>query len=139
MHEPSRAPSPHGLQTVAGLALALTMACTPDHPTEPAAKCDGASADLSSLELYEGRTVRGDAIACIRLAENAEYIVVPQMLGATLPYAYQKFVIGDPEAPISTQPMIAAIVAGEGRDSATTAASRLHRLLREHEQLLVSG
>lgn len=125
------------MQTVIALALTLTSACAPDRPIAPAIKCGGASADLSTLAVFDGATVRGAALECIRLAENAEYIVVPQMLGPTLPYAYQKFVIGAPDAPVSTQPMIAALtVNADALLSAPSTQERLHGVLRERERLL---
>ncbi|HEU4994782.1 MAG TPA: hypothetical protein VFT29_08180 [Gemmatimonadaceae bacterium] len=137
MHAPSRAPLPHGMQTVIGLALTLATACASDRPIAPATKCSGASADLSTLAVFDGATVRGSALECIRLAENAEYIVVPQLLGATLPYVYQKFLIGAPDATISTQPMIASLTANEdAMPSFPSTQERLHGLLRERERLL---
>lgn len=122
----------------AAFALLGAAACSPDKPVSPKDPCVGAaaSADLTTLSVFEGTTIRGPQLGCVRLAADAEYILLPQFLGADLPYAYRTFLIGARGGPISSTPLVAASRAGAGTAVPQTAQEQLHATVRAAESRL---
>jgi hypothetical protein len=125
---------------------ALASACGGDQvagvddgtdPPDKTKACGGTGANLTTLQVFDGTTVRGADLSCIRLSGSGEYILAPQLLGADLPYAYQHFEIGAPGAALAAL----AITAAPSRSLLATQAvettqQRLHRLLRAREMSL---
>jgi hypothetical protein len=124
---------------------ALAAACGADQidglddgsdPPDKAKACGTGGANLTTLKLFEGVTVRGADLPCLRLSGSAEYILAPQLLGADLPYAYQHFEIGAPDAAIAAQLVDASSRSLVATEAVETTQQRLHRLLRAREMSL---
>ena len=95
-----RAAAPVSVAVTFMLALGVG-ACSDDGPIKPPANadCGGVSTSVVSLERLEGRVITGDAVHCVALAGGgANYLVIPQLAGAALPYGGYGFRIGDPTA-----------------------------------------
>ena len=66
-------------------------------PTE--AKCDGVAVNVRALAPFERVVISGSDVTCFALeGGDREYLVVPQLTGATLPYGGYGFRLGDPTA-----------------------------------------
>jgi len=124
--------------TLAALALA---ACSGDGPTPPpaTATCDGSTIDVRTLPAGDGVTVTGAEVACLALAgAGAEYLVMPQLTGATLPYGGYSFRLGDPatmDASVvaSVAPLVDAREMFGAGLAARDAQATLHARLRAQE------
>lgn len=84
-------------------ALAVGLAgCGRDGPVTPKpteARCDGVAVSVRTLAPFERVVVSGNDVACFALAGgDREYLVVPQLTGASLPYGGYGFRLGDPTA-----------------------------------------
>jgi hypothetical protein len=105
------------LRRIACLAgVLLVTACAGDAPVTPkpsTTTCGGVSVSVRTLAPFEHVVLSGAEAACFALAgDNAEYLVVPQLTGATLPYGGYGFRLGDPNA------VIARVQHGEVEDPA---------------------
>jgi hypothetical protein len=66
-------------------------------PTPKEAQCNGVATSVRSLAPFESVVISGSAAACFALAGgDREYLVVPQLTGAALPYGGYAFRLGDP-------------------------------------------
>ncbi|HYW52091.1 MAG TPA: hypothetical protein VE861_15860 [Gemmatimonadaceae bacterium] len=82
------------------LTATLLSGCGSDGiatPKPAATLCDGVAVNVRRLEPLEHVVVSGADLQCIALAgEGREYLVVPQLTGATLPYGGYGYRVGDP-------------------------------------------
>ena len=123
-------------------ALALG-ACSGDGPTRPpaTAQCDGSTINVRTLEPGDGVTITDAEVGCLALAgAGAEYLVLPQLTGSSLPYGGYSFRLGDPvmmEASVSAVQTIAPQVDAREmfgvRQTVDDAQAMLHTRLRTHE------
>src|SRR5690606_24112570 len=96
-------------RTVLLVACALG-ACSGDGPTPPpaTAQCDGSTINVRALSPGDGVTITDAEVACLALAgAGAEYLVMPQLTGSSLPYGGYSFRLGDPvmmEAAVTAVP-----------------------------------
>ncbi len=84
-------------------ALAFLLAgCSGDTPVTPKpseAKCDGVAVTVRTLAPFERVVISGSDVTCFALSGgDREYLVVPQLTGAALPYGGYGFRLGDPTA-----------------------------------------
>jgi hypothetical protein len=120
-------------------------ACTGDGPViQPVAKpvtCNGVATEIRALAPFESVVLSGTAARCFALAGNdREYLVLPQLTGASLPYGGFGFRLGDP-APAATAQVAdvtapAALLAAQlfgGRVERSDAQSQLDALMRSRE------
>lgn len=91
---------------------------------------------MRALQPFTLAVVRGDALECIRLLGDADYILVPQMLGEALPYVYQPYLIGAPDAPVLSSIAASALSASDQESTAEGAQRTLHDLVRREERRL---
>jgi hypothetical protein len=128
-------------RTVLLVACALG-ACSGDGPTPPpaTAQCDGSTINVRALSPGDGVTITDAEVACLALAgAGAEYLVMPQLTGSSLPYGGYSFRLGDPvmmEAAVTAVPNAPLVDARElfGAQRITDDAQAvLHRRLRAHE------
>lgn len=126
-------------------AAVIALGCSPDSPVEPppspACAPGAAATDLTDLARYEGRTVAGASLACVILAPNARYLVMPQFATTAMPYAYYPYAIGLPGAPVVARGEVAAravrsSVIDPVLPGPVHPADRLHDRLREAEARL---
>lgn len=127
------------------LTLMLCAGCSGDGvatPNPAAATCDGVAVGVRSLERLEHVVLSGNDVHCIALAgEGREYLVVPQLTGATLPYGGYGFRIGDPAtisartlpAPADEPAWLRAALQGGGLADAPDAPARLDAVMRARE------
>lgn len=125
------------------LSAVALGACSGDGPTPPpaTAACDGSTIDVRTLALGDGVTITGADVACVALAgAGAEYIVMPQLTGSSLPYGGYSFRLGDPammEASASAMMAIAPQVDARemfgARQATEDAQATLHTRLRAYE------
>ncbi len=119
------------------LVACIAASCKGDESVAPAPDvCASGGASLTSLAIYQGATVRGADLQCIRLSSAGEYIVIPQMLGTELPYAYQPFLIGDPRVPITGQGASSSFSIRDDAAHTPSAQQHLHTFLRTRESAL---
>ncbi len=115
-------------------AILMSMAiagCAGDGPVDPVpVHCSGPSADLTTLAVYQAATVHGDQLECVRLAADADYILLPQFLGESMPYVLHPYLIGPTDAPIVAA---RALTDEAAALRAPSTAERLHDLIRRHE------
>lgn len=116
-----------------GIAFVVACLACGDEAVAPAGPaCGGAGLDLRQMNVFEGATVRGTDLECIRLAGNASYILLPQILGETLPYVYQPFVLGTRDGEVIEQS--SAIAPDVSALTARSTHERLHELARRGER-----
>ena len=91
-----------GLVLLAGLT-----ACTGDDPvtiTPKETRCDGVTTAVRDLAPMQRIVVTGDTVACVALAGgDREYLLIPQLTGAALPYGGYGFRLGDPASVTTAQ------------------------------------
>ncbi|MBP7548940.1 MAG: hypothetical protein KA761_01570 [Gemmatimonadaceae bacterium] len=125
----------------------LAFACGGDGPVTPPAEapCDGVTQAVISLEPFTATRLSGSAVHCAVLAgAGANYLVIPELTDASLPYGGFGFRIGDPEA-LPTAALraadaldAAALVEGGfiGRAPVPDAQARLDAALRARERAM---
>ena len=95
------------------LLVPVLVACGSDAtPVAPsvAATCDGVSVAVRTLEPLESVVVTGADVACVALGgADREFLVVPQLTGAALPYGGYGFRLGAPAAIAATTRTDAAL------------------------------
>ena len=134
------------MRRVTGTVFALLLtACSGDAPITPppvATTCDGVSVAVRTLAPLERVVLSGADAACFALAgDNREYLVVPQLTGAALPYGGYGFRLGDPEAVVArgapsdpaTPAWLRAATSSGGQEPAPDAQTRLDAQLRAAE------
>ncbi len=94
----------HALRVVA-LSVAFT-ACGGDGPavveTPKETPCNGVATTVLTPAPLEGIVLSGASAACFALAGgDREYLVIPQLTGATLPYGGYGFRLGEPTAVVA--------------------------------------
>ncbi len=126
------------------IAALVLGACSTDAPIAPKptqTSCDGVSVQVRSLEPFERVVLSGSDVTCFALAgDNREYLVVPQLTGATLPYGGFGFRLGDPtsvttrigDAP-TTDPLWLRSTHSVASEAPLDAQSRLDAQLRQRE------
>ncbi len=127
-------------------AFALLLAgCGADAPIAPKpseAKCDGVAVSVRTLAPFERVVISGSDLACFALAGgDREYLVVPQLTGASLPYGGYGFRLGDPTAvtarvqfPSADEPTWLRIAQGQtSAEQAPDAQSVLDSRMRARE------
>jgi hypothetical protein len=83
----------------AGVLLTSCGTDAPTMPTPTEASCNGVSVAVRSLAPLEHVIISSAQAACFALAGgNREYLVVPQLTGAALPYGGYQFRLGEPTA-----------------------------------------
>ncbi|MCC7001227.1 MAG: hypothetical protein IT357_03645 [Gemmatimonadaceae bacterium] len=137
------------LRRCLALSAVALGACSGDGPTPPpaTAACDGSTIDVRTLALGDGVTITGADVACVALAgAGAEYVVMPQLTGSSLPYGGYSFRLGDPAMMEASASAIMAIApqvdaremfgAGLAEDNAQ---ATLHGRMRAHESAAPRG
>ena len=128
--------------TIASLLLTSCGADAPTVPPPTATTCNGVSIAVRTLAPMEHMIISGAEAACFALAGgNREYLVVPQLTGATLPYGGYGFRLGDPTSVMAravspgTVPPISVQIATEDAGAAALedAQHRLDARLRARE------
>ncbi len=138
---------------ILGVALPLLLvACGGDgpaakvQPTET--KCNGATISVRALAPLERVVLSGSDAACFALeGGDREYLVVPQITGATLPYGGYGFRLGDPSAVVARVepsdfdvPAWLRVAQGTASpDAAPDAQSRLDALMRHRDEAWRGG
>jgi hypothetical protein len=102
---------------VPAIAL-LFAACSGggDGPVEPPpvteTKCNGVATSVRALAPFESVVISGPSAACFALAGgDREYLVIPQLTGASLPYGGYGFRLGDPSPTVTARASDAATTA----------------------------
>ncbi len=132
----------HTIVRLTVLVVGGALACSGDGPVTPPpaiASCDGVQTAVLTLAPLEATVVDQTAqVACVVLAGNADYLVVPQLTGASLPYGGYGFRIGDPDAvpPVALRDEVALTDPTAGTESAQRS---LDSRLRRDEQQLARG
>jgi len=131
--------------------MLLMAACSSDAPVAPkpteTAACNGVSVRVQSLEPLQHVVLTGAEAACFALArDNREYLVVPQITGATLPYGGYGFRLGDPNtitartaADAIEEPAWLRAIQGSNADPAPDAQSVLDARMRADEGTWTPG
>lgn len=101
---------------VAAFTLSLPACGSGDGPVTPKpveAKCDGVTVAVRTLAPFERVVISGNDVTCFALAGgDREYLVVPQLTGAALPYGGYGFRLGDPAA------LTAKVASAQGEEPA---------------------
>lgn len=134
------------LQAVLGVFAAISFSgCgseTPVTPKPTETTCNGVAVSVRTLAPLERVVLTGADVTCFALAgDNREYLVVPQLTGAALPYGGYGFRLGDPTAltarvdeRLNSDPVWLRAVQGRaGAEAAPDAQSRLDATMRERE------
>lgn len=107
----------------ATLLATMLTGCAGDPPVAPKpteVTCDGVGVSVRALAPLEHVVLSGADAACFALeGDGREYLVVPQLTGATLPYGGYGFRLGDPVA------VVAQVAAAEAPDPAWLRAAQL--------------
>ena len=123
--------------TIAALIIAvLTLAgCSGgDGPVVPPiateTTCNGVATSVRSLAPFESVVLSGASVACFALAGgDREYLVVPQLTGASLPYGGYGFRLGDPNPTVTAR-------TGDARDTPDAASLSAQQLFGDHAHSL---
>ena len=114
-------------------------------PVVTETKCNGVATSVQQLQPMQGVVLRGTGAACFALAGgDREYLVMPQLSGASLPYGGYGFRLGDPNPTVTARAtdmpdslrdvaLSAQQLFGD-RTQSQDAQSRLDALMRQREQ-----
>lgn len=126
-------------------AALLLTSCSGDAPAEPTqadVRCDGVATSVRRLAPFEHVIFTGAQVNCMALAgDDREYLVVPQLTGAALPYGGYGFRLGDPNTltariatQVSDEPIwLQQVAAPPGPQPPADAQSRLDARMRQRE------
>jgi hypothetical protein len=136
------------LRTLTG-ALLLAACGDSSPPVEPPptdVACNGVSTAVRAPAVLESVVLSGASIACFALAGgDRQYLVIPQLTAASLPYGGYGFRLGDPNASpvvssvqpvpevIDTRPALQVLQEFGGGETNRDAQSRLDAQLRRQE------
>jgi hypothetical protein len=135
---------------VACAAIGAALVACSDEPSviEPPVldtRCAGVTTPVRSPNVLEPVVLTGTDVTCFVLAgEGREYLVIPQLTGATLPYGGYGFRLGDSAGVVAritdtrgdeVPPWLQTLTGEAGGSNALDgAAARLHARLRQEEQ-----
>ena len=129
-------------------AALLLVACSGggDGPVVPPpvteTKCNGVATSVRSLAPFESVVISGAAASCFALVGgDREYLVMPQLSGAALPYGGYGFRLGDPNPTVVARgadtlqaPALSASQLFGDRAQSPDAQAQLDALMRQREQ-----